>query len=98
MASPRARARHPKIWVTEEFARDFRYVVWFYDMTEAEAEEWRALVRASPGPMMDYIATLAMALRAGYQQNEGNNYVRLNTWLVDTWRHPITKYSEGIQP
>lgn len=98
MAKPRAPARHPKIWVTEEFARDFRFVVHFYDMTESEAEEWRALVRASPGPMMDYIATLAMALRSGYRQNAENGYVRLNTWLVDAWRHPITKYSQGAAP
>lgn len=98
MGKPRAAARHPKIWVPEQFARDFRYVVHFYDMAEAEAEEWRALVRANPGPMMDYIATLAMALRAGYRQHEGNNYVRLNTWLVDSWRHPITIYTEGVQP
>jgi hypothetical protein len=98
MARPRAVARHPKIRVTKEFACDFRYVVWFYDMTEDEAEEWRQLVRASPGPMMDYIATLAMALRNGYTQTAENNYVRLNTWLLDTWRQPITKYSQGEAP
>lgn len=98
MTTARPRARGPKIWVTEEFARDFRYIVWFYDLDEAQAEEWRVCVRASPGPMMDYIATLAMALRAGYRQNAANNYVRLNAWLDDTWRKPITKYSEGEAP
>lgn len=98
MARPRAAARHPKIWVSEEFARDFRYVVHFFDMDEAEAEEWRVMVRADPGQMMDYIATLAMALRAGYRQNAGNGFVRLNAWLDDSWRHPITKYSQGETP
>jgi hypothetical protein len=98
MARPPAVPRVPKIRVSKEFAGDFRYVVWFYDMSEAEAEEWRQLVRASPGPMMDYIATLAMALRNGYTQTAENNYVRLNRWLLDTWCDPITKYSEGEAP
>ena len=98
MGRPRTLPRGQKIWVTEEFAKDFRYVVWFYDMSEAEAEEWRGMVRANPGPMMDYIATLAMAMRNGYQQTADNNYVRLNTWLVDNWRDPITKYTEGAAP
>jgi hypothetical protein len=94
MAVARARRSSPPMRVSAEFARDFRYVVWFYDMTEDEAEEWRALVRAAPAVMMDYIATLAMAHRCGYAQTAGNGYVRLNTWLVDTWRAPVTKYSE----
>lgn len=94
MAAPRARPRTPAMLVSAEFARDFRYIVWFYDMSEAEAEEWRALVRASPGPMMDYIATLAMAHRHGYRQCAANGFVRLNAWLVDHWFHPITKYTD----
>lgn len=82
--------------VRKEFVRDFNFLTELYGWTPEDVEEYRTLIRGSP-QTMDYLATLAMAHRLGYQQTPDNNFVRLNVWLSQQGHAPITTYSEGHQ-
>ena len=75
--------------VSRQFLQDFAYVANRYDWNVADIEEVKVDVRAAGAPMVDYISTLAAALRVGYEQTPENGYMRLHTWCeVTGWNAP----------
>lgn len=66
--------------VSKAFLQDFAYLANRYGWNAADIEEMKAAVRAHPDSGRRYIAILAAAHRAGYEQTPANDHIRLNAW------------------
>ena len=68
--------------VSKAFLQDFAYLANRYGWTAADIEEMKAAVGVNEGAGRRYITTLAAAHRAGYEQTQGNGYIRLDAWCA----------------
>jgi hypothetical protein len=66
--------------VSKQFLKDFAFLANHYGWTPADIEDVKQYTRDNPD-MVRYWTTLAQAHRAGYEQTEGNGFVRLSAWL-----------------
>jgi hypothetical protein len=66
--------------VSKSFLQDFAYLANRYGWTVADIEEMKAAVRTNEDAGRRYVATLAAAHRAGYEQTQQNGYIRLYAW------------------
>jgi hypothetical protein len=77
--------------VSKAFLRDFAYLANRYGWNAADIEEMKTAVRANEPAGRRYIATLAAAHRAGYEQTPGNGYIRLQAWCAEQgWPDPFS--------
>jgi len=65
--------------VSRQFLRDFAFLANYYLWTPADIEDVKADTRANPD-LAHYWTALANAHRAGYEQTDDNNHVRLCDW------------------
>lgn len=67
--------------VSEKFIDDMRYLRKRYEWTDTEAAEVRSALQGS-AELVHFFTVLAAAHRAGYEQNAGNGFVRLQAWCA----------------
>lgn len=67
---------------TQEFIDDMRYLRTRYPWTDDEAKDIKEALRDCQ-PLVHYFTVLAKAHRAGYDQNAGNGFIRLQRWCIE---------------
>jgi len=66
--------------VSKAFLRDFGFLANLYKWDENDINEIKQAVREGTG-YREFLEQLAAAHRAGYVQDESNNFIRLEQWL-----------------
>lgn len=79
--------------VSKSFLRDFAYIANLYAWNAGDVEDAKAQTRSSP-ELRSYWTQLAAAHRAGYQQTQENNFMRLGQWLHENGQ-PIALQEEA---
>jgi hypothetical protein len=69
--------------VTTQFIEDMRYLRGCYAWSDEDAVEIKAALQEGGEPLIRYFTVLASAHRAGYRQDAGNGFIRLQAWCAE---------------
>jgi hypothetical protein len=68
--------------LTDEVISDMRYLRNRFGWNEDDARDVMQAIREGGAEIVRYFTVLAAAYRAGYEQNEENEFVRLQAWCI----------------
>lgn len=73
--------------VSTEFIEDLRYLRRRYEWSEVDVADIKQVLKdedaKGKSEMLHFLAVLAAAHRAGYEQDAANGFIRLQAWCIE---------------